>query len=154
MATLVENATRVTNALADIKQAIIDKGQTPSGKCETFADAIANIDSGGKCAVGTFTSPTGGATNRIKVTLGFKPKQLLIFRMTNANFNAYQGASPIMYDSEINENQFYRYTFSSASVGATNLGTNTTIVPYSIDDDGFTFNGYSSALYWKYYAIG
>lgn len=47
MATLVENATRITDALADIKQAIIDKGVTPIGKCETFADAIEQISGGG-----------------------------------------------------------------------------------------------------------
>lgn len=46
MATLVENATRITEALADIKQAIIDKGVTPTGKCETFADAIEQISGG------------------------------------------------------------------------------------------------------------
>lgn len=154
MATLVENATRVTNALADIKQAIIDKGQGPEGKCETFAAAIRAIETGGKVAVGTFANSAAGATSRTKVTLGFKPKQLLIFRMTNANYNAYQGYSPFMYDEEISKQQCFKYNFSSASVGNQGFNTNTAIVPYSIDDDGFTFNGYTSALYWKYYAIG
>lgn len=46
MATLSENATRIVNALGDIKQAIIDKGVTPSGKCETYADAIDDIFQG------------------------------------------------------------------------------------------------------------
>lgn len=46
MATLTENVTRIIEALQDIKEAIIKKGQTPDGKCETFADAIDKISSG------------------------------------------------------------------------------------------------------------
>lgn len=44
--TLLENVTRITSAIANIKAAIIRKGVTPTGKCETFADAIDNIPSG------------------------------------------------------------------------------------------------------------
>lgn len=43
MASLIENTQRIINALKDIKAAIIRKGVTPTGKCETFADAIDNI---------------------------------------------------------------------------------------------------------------
>lgn len=47
MATLTENTNRVVNALKDIKSAIIAKGVTPTGKCETFASAIESIPAGG-----------------------------------------------------------------------------------------------------------
>lgn len=43
MATLIENVRRITDALNDIKSAIISKGVTPTGKAETFAEAIRNI---------------------------------------------------------------------------------------------------------------
>lgn len=46
MATLFENANRIANALEDIKNAIIRKGQTPTGRCETFSEAIDNIQGG------------------------------------------------------------------------------------------------------------
>lgn len=46
MATLTENVKRVTDALDDIKSSIIAKGQTPSGRCETFSSAIDNIETG------------------------------------------------------------------------------------------------------------
>lgn len=77
MATLTENVARVTSALADIEQAIIDKGVTPSGKCETFADAIAQISGGGsdvKVASGTFVTQ---ATPKF-VECGFKPTRVMV----------------------------------------------------------------------------
>jgi len=46
MSSLTENTARIVEALGDIKQAIIDKGVTPSGKCETYADAIDDIFQG------------------------------------------------------------------------------------------------------------
>lgn len=47
MATLQENAIRITNAFNNIKEAILRKGQTPSGDVTTYADAISKIQSGG-----------------------------------------------------------------------------------------------------------
>lgn len=46
MATLTENVNRIVDALGDIKEAIIEKGVTPTGKCETFCDAISKIPTG------------------------------------------------------------------------------------------------------------
>lgn len=46
MATLTENVKRIVDALDDTRAAIIRKGQTPDGRCETFADAIDNISTG------------------------------------------------------------------------------------------------------------
>lgn len=44
--TLTENVKRIADALDDIKSSIIAKGQTPSGKCETFSSAIDAITTG------------------------------------------------------------------------------------------------------------
>lgn len=74
MASLTENATRITNALNDIKAAIIAKGQTPTGRCETFADAISKI-SGGGSNVKVFNQKWTMASNEvINIECGFKPK--------------------------------------------------------------------------------
>lgn len=42
-----DKLTTIRNAIKAIKQAIIDKGQTPSGDITTYPDAIGNITSGG-----------------------------------------------------------------------------------------------------------
>lgn len=44
--TLLENVRRIVNALDAIRSAIIDKGQTPGTKCDTYADAIRAIETG------------------------------------------------------------------------------------------------------------
>ena len=43
---LLQNVRRVVAALAEIRAAIIEKGQTPAGKCETFPAAIRAIETG------------------------------------------------------------------------------------------------------------
>lgn len=63
MASLVENTERIVNAIKDIKAAIIRKGVTPTGKCETFADAIDDI------FVGVDVSDT--TASRLTVLEGF-----------------------------------------------------------------------------------
>ena len=45
--TTAEKLNTIHSACSDIKQAIIDKGQTPSGGISTYADAIENLSSGG-----------------------------------------------------------------------------------------------------------
>lgn len=45
--TLASDISTTSTALSDIKQAIIDKGVTPSGNITTYAAAISNIVSGG-----------------------------------------------------------------------------------------------------------
>lgn len=47
MATLIENSNRIKQALSDIRSAIIAKGGTaPTGRCETYADAVRSIPQG------------------------------------------------------------------------------------------------------------
>lgn len=43
---MIENARRIATAINDIKNAIISKGVTPTGKVETFAQAITDIPAG------------------------------------------------------------------------------------------------------------
>lgn len=74
MASLTENATRITNALDDIKAAIIAKGQTPTGRCETYADAISKISGGGSDVKVFSQKYTMGSQESITVDCGFKPK--------------------------------------------------------------------------------
>ena len=45
--TISAKLTTVNSALADIKSAIIGKGQTPTGNITTYATAIGNISGGG-----------------------------------------------------------------------------------------------------------
>ena len=45
--TISAKLTTVNSALADIKSAIIGKGQTPTGNIPTYATAIGNISGGG-----------------------------------------------------------------------------------------------------------
>lgn len=45
--TISAKLTTVNSALADIKSAIIGKGQTPTGNITTYAIAIGNISGGG-----------------------------------------------------------------------------------------------------------
>ena len=45
--TISSKLTTVNSALADIKSAIIGKGQTPTGNITTYATAIGNISGGG-----------------------------------------------------------------------------------------------------------
>lgn len=45
--TISAKLTTVNSALADIKLAIIGKGQTPTGNITTYATAIGNISGGG-----------------------------------------------------------------------------------------------------------
>lgn len=89
MATLTENVARVTSALDDIKNAIIDKGVTPTGKCETFADAIASIPSGRKVVVDTFV----GVNGTTLIDVGFRPSIV----MAELNYDA--TAYPVGYIS-------------------------------------------------------
>lgn len=76
MATLTENVARVTTALDDIKNAIIGKGVTPTGKCETFADAITNIPSGGgDVESGNFNTVAGDGSF---IDCGFVPTRISV----------------------------------------------------------------------------
>ncbi len=52
--TIASKLTIINNALADIKEAIINKGQTPSGDITTYANAIDGISGGGGSANGEF----------------------------------------------------------------------------------------------------
>lgn len=152
MATLVENATRIYDAAADIYQAIVEKGVTPSGKIETFADAIAQISGGGSIntAVGNFELTKGTALKHIE--LGFKPKVLILNQRAAAN---YQNASArtFIYNEDLSTTNYDSIVTTTAS--KQNLGTTTVLQIYSIDDDGFTQRPHgSNTTYWTYYAIG
>lgn len=143
MATLTENVARVTSALDDIKNAIIDKGVTPSGKCETFAQAIAEIPTGVKAASGEFTTSATGAT----INLGFAPKRIIVY--SNPEAGTYNEAA--IWDV----NGLLRKVRTSAATGSNNGGI--TAGGIAVNGQEFTHNAYSAQFANKkayYIAIG
>lgn len=131
MATLVENVNRVVTALNDIKSAIILKGVTPSGKCETFADAIAQISSGG--INGLYFSVSNLTTVEQNFNCGFQPTKVVnICNATNKN----------LFSGCINDNGTTRGVRTGSS-GAGALGSAITI---TITENGFTAKTSSSAF--------
>lgn len=71
--TLMENVSKVVVALNSIKNAIIEKGVTPTGDCTTFAQAIAQIPSGSDVKV--FDESLTMSANEVRsFECGFKPK--------------------------------------------------------------------------------
>lgn len=133
MATLTENVARVTSALADIEQAIIDKGVTPSGKCETFADAIAQISGGGsdvKVASGTFVTQ---ATLKF-VECGFKPTRVMVLTNIIPSGGSTQGFLQLCQYWEGQNNAIVIQNLTNAS----SRNTNVYITPV---ENGFNFIG-------------
>ena len=116
MATLTENVARVTSALDDIKNAIIDKGVTPTGKCETFAAAIESIPSGGSVKSGNFTTVAGDGSF---IECGFVPTRISVNSFYLA---AASTESSDYFDGDFNE--IYR-----TSGGTTFIMTNNRIFP-------------------------
>ena len=102
----------------------------------------------GDIATGTFT-PT---TSDLHITLGFKPKQLAIYVAKTDN----SAGVLFSYDENVSTTQ-HLYTASGEGLRFVNLGTTTVYRIKSIDNDGFTITGFSTAA-WRglghYYAIG
>lgn len=90
MATLTENANRIKNGAADIKDWILAQGVTPTGNIETFRAALDGIDIP-KLAVGVFAD-TNGAN---EITIDFKPSMVIV----ELNYDA--TAYPIGYISYV-----------------------------------------------------
>lgn len=94
---------------------------------------------------GTFS----GVPTTFKLTLGFKPKQICVYR---------QGVGWMMsYDENYSTTQFYKSTSTTGSI--VNLGATSTsnYNMKTIDNDGITIIFASSAYAnysWNYYAIG
>lgn len=74
MATLTENANRIKNGAADIKDWILAQGVTPTGNIETFRAALDGIEIP-KAIESTFVANTADYRD---VPCGFKPKALFI----------------------------------------------------------------------------
>lgn len=125
MATLTENVARVTSALENIKNAIIDKGVTPTGKCETFADAIASIPSSANIKVGTFSAINGTVSIS---DVGFKPSMVMVEL-------AYDAASyPVGY-VRYNNGAVLGYSLTSLNGGRIQT---TSILNITVNDNGFS----------------
>lgn len=125
MATLTENVARVTSALDDIKNAIIDKGVTPSGKCETFAQAIAEIPSGSNVKVDTFV----GVNGTVNITgIGFRPSVVIV------ELN-YDSASYPVGNVRYNNGAVLGYSMTAQNAGRIQQNT---ILDITVNDDGFS----------------
>ena len=129
---------------------------TPSTSGAYFASGFNKMTSSGyaysqkpKLAVGTFTAQS----SRFSVTgVGFKPKYLAVYV---AKTNDATGISYIY-----NEDVSTTYVITGSADGylaARDLGSSTSYRLYSIDSDGFTINGFSTAA-WRgtgyYFALG
>lgn len=107
--------------------------------------AILGGGTSSKVKTGTFS----GVTTTFKLTLGFKPKQICVYR---------QGMGWMMsFDENYSTTQFYKATSGSGSI--VNLGATSTnnYSMKTIDSDGITiiFKDSTYANYsWNYYAIG
>ena len=135
--TLTENVVRVTSALANIRQAILDKGGelSPNDKCETFADAIANIPtgSGEKVKAGTFTTSVNGA----RIELGFKAKTILVCSAFNATL---AGTDLCLIDGD----DYRGYIIPSGTSLAARSGETDKNSRFTVDDTGFSFKAYTT----------
>ena len=112
-----------------------------------FYRAVIGGGGGGNTAKGTFTTNTT-ATSGYKVTLGFKPKYILMARDYTTN------AWTMAYNEDISTTKWIRGT-TSASVWQ-NFGSNSPYSIKSIDNDGFTVytaNNYHN-FQWRYFAMG
>ena len=91
------------------------------------------------------STQNGDNVNRIKVTLGFKPKA---FSMFNDRGYIY------IYDDAISTTQ-YRFAGTSVYASTKNLGNSETNQIYSIDNDGVTLNKTTASTNVLYYsAVG
>lgn len=135
MATLTENVARVTTALENIKNAIIGKGVTPSGKCETFADAIASIPSGGggDTVAGYFTTSMSGT----RINLPFEPKYIMV--------NSAMGSTLAGSDVCVINGDYYKgYQIASTAMTSKSSATDKS-ARFTIDATGFTFKATATA---------
>lgn len=135
MATLTENVARVTSALDDIKNAIIGKGVTPSGKCETFADAIASIPSGGekKCVSGQFDTVSG---QNVYVECGFEPSMIMVSSMATYGGVGSTDTSVYVKNATLEKHSFYR-TATNSLVQESLTNAN---MRFAVDSNGFNYN--------------
>ncbi len=103
--------------------------------------------SGAQCASGTFNTDTSTET---KVTLGFKPKYLLVTLASNSFDNVPNSVT--VFNTDFDENACL---FCASSVTKLTLPNSTNNRLKSIDDDGFTYNqvSISGGLYGRYFAI-
>lgn len=105
---------------------------------------------GQQVKIGTFTPQS----SRFSVTgVGFKPKYLAIYTARTTPTNP---GILYIYNQDFSQTQFaFGAGDSNAVLG--NLGTNSNYRLYSIDNDGFTINGYYTAS-WRgtgyYFAVG
>ena len=99
--------------------------------------------------LGTFTS---SATGAVKVTLGYKPKKLLIIYAQSAGLQSSAAATIAVYDEKVSR-ESYQFITSTSETTLT-LPNTTDERLASIDDDGFTFNKSSvSGIVDRYVAI-
>ena len=106
---------------------------------------------GGGTSSPTSAGSFNSSSTTYKLTLGFKPKQIFVYR--------YVTSSPVWsmsYDENYSTTKYYKCVGSAASIP--DIGTGATNFHLaSIDDDGVTF-AFKDSTYagydWRYYAIG
>lgn len=113
--------------------------------------ALSGLSGGAKVKVGTFTNVD---STRFSVTgVGFKPKYLAIYIARTTPSNA---GVTYVYNPDFSETQVMRAA-GDTTLALNNLGITNTYCLYSIDDDGFTINGFTNSS-WRgtgyYFAIG
>lgn len=148
MATLTENVARVTSALDDIKNAIIGKGVTPTGKCETFADAIASIPSGGgkKCSTGRLNAIAG---QDVFVECGFEPTMIMVSSMPQYGAVASTDTSVYVKGASTEKHSFYRTTANQL----TQENTTNANLRFTLNSNGFYYRSRFTKNDYYYMAV-
>ena len=130
---------------------------TPTAEGTYFASGMRKMSTSGyaysqkpKLKIGTFTP----SSSRFSVTgVGFKPKYLAIY--TARTDETLMGCMYI-YNEDFSTTK-YIYSSGDATGALRNIGETGNYRLYSIDNDGFTINGYSTAS-WRgtgyYFALG
>lgn len=149
MGTIAEKLTYLNGTKSAIKDAIEEKGVTvPAGATfRDYADLIGDIGGGAQVAVGTFNASTSGAT---KVTLGFRPKYLLV-TLASSSFNTNPNGVTV-FNTDFDANACLSCASSISKLSLPNATNNRL---KSIDDDGFTYNQMtaSGGTYGRYFAM-
>ena len=102
-----------------------------------------------KFKTGTFTT----ASSAVHVEVGFKPKYLAVITYQS---NGTSLSLAYIYNEDLYTTK-YMHTAGDKNLSLQNLNSSTAYYLKSIDDDGFTVNGYTTAG-WRgnayYFAIG
>lgn len=129
MTTVSEKITTINNTLKAIKQAIINKGVTPSGNITTYATAIGSISGGG-------TPSKYDLFNRVEDDSGNEIGTVYA-HITDTNNNKY---AVVCLDAVYRSISYRSYMSSTGAVTDLPLCNSSTYLPFGTNSETATFN--------------